>query len=120
TDNKEEQVINRTSDKVEIDEIERKNVKVSSINDNEMSDKKSEDSLEQNSATNDLKNYHENRVDAEKDNFVNAIVKNDDKTVFNPEKLNRSSDGISDICYNEINVKKDERDAYNSHQDELN
>ncbi|CAG8791367.1 12436_t:CDS:1, partial [Racocetra persica] len=48
--------------------------------DDEMGDKKSEGSPEQNSEANDPEHYHGNRVDAEKDNFVKATVNNDDET----------------------------------------
>ncbi|CAG8763115.1 25491_t:CDS:2, partial [Racocetra persica] len=61
-DNTEEQIIKKTSSEVEIDEIKRKNVKVSSINDDERGDKKSEDSPEQNYEANDLENCYGNRI----------------------------------------------------------
>ncbi|CAG8656818.1 14082_t:CDS:1 [Racocetra persica] len=61
-DNKEEQVINKMSGEVEIDEIERKNVKVSSVNNDERDDKKSEDLPEQNYEANDSENCHRNGI----------------------------------------------------------
>ncbi|CAG8719371.1 11818_t:CDS:2, partial [Racocetra persica] len=47
---------------MEIDKIERKNVKVSSVNDDEMGDKKSEDSSKQNYEANNSENCYKNEI----------------------------------------------------------
>ncbi|CAG8657478.1 15148_t:CDS:2, partial [Racocetra fulgida] len=61
-DNKEKQAINKTSREVGIDEIGRKDVKVRLVNGDEMGDRKSENSPEQNYETNDPANCRENEI----------------------------------------------------------
>ncbi|CAG8561743.1 8568_t:CDS:2, partial [Racocetra persica] len=55
-------IIEKDGQKSEISKIERKNVKVSSVNDNKRGDKKSEDLFEQNYKANDPENCHRNKI----------------------------------------------------------
>ncbi|CAG8807659.1 34731_t:CDS:2, partial [Racocetra persica] len=57
-----EQIINKTSGEVEIDKIKRKKIKVGSVNDDEIGDKKSEDLSKQNYKANNSENCYKNEI----------------------------------------------------------